>query len=159
MKISDTVVGVGFVGAGAAIFAATLGFPRLDGGAPGPALFPRVLAVLMIGFGACLAFPAALRRHTNPPDTTPVPTPVPAGPHPGGVINALLVFAAIIVFMLASPVLGFLLTTAAILLGLMWWLGTPLLRAALAAVGLTLFVYVIFGKVLRVPLPLGLLWF
>ena len=155
MKISDTVVGVGFVGAGAAIFAATLGFPRLDGGAPGPALFPQVLAVLMIGFGACLAFPAALRRHTNPPDATPVP----AGPHPGGVINALLVFAAIIVFMLVSPVLGFLLTTAAILLGLMWWLGTPLLRAALAAVGLTLFVYVIFGKVLRVPLPLGLLWF
>ena len=159
MKISDTVVGVGFVGAGAAIFAATLGFPRLDGGAPGPALFPRVLAVLMIGFGACLAFPTALSRHTNPPDATPVPTPVPAGPRPGGVINALLVFAAIIVFMLVSPVLGFLLTTAAILLGLMWWLGTPLPRAAAAAVGLTLFVYVIFGKVLRVPLPLGLLWF
>jgi len=155
MKISDTVVGAGFVGAGAAIFAATLGFPRLDGGAPGPALFPRVLAVLMIGFGACLAFPAALRRRTNGPDATPIP----AGPHPGGVINALLVFAAIIVFMLASPVLGFLLTTAAILLGLMWWLGTPLLRAAAAAAGLALFVYVIFGKVLRVPLPLGLLWF
>jgi hypothetical protein len=41
----------------------------------------------------------------------------------------------------------------------MWWLGTSLLRAAAAAVGLALFVYVIFGKVLRVPLPLGLLWF
>jgi len=155
MKISDRVMGAGFVGAGAAIFLATLGFPRLDGGSPGPALFPRVLAVLMIGFGACLAFQAALRRHTNPPDAAPVP----AGPHAGGVINALLVFAAIIVFMLVSQVLGFLLTTAAILLGLMWWLGTPLPRAAAAAVGLTLFVYVIFGKVLRVPLPLGLLWF
>jgi putative tricarboxylic transport membrane protein len=155
MKISDTVVGVGFVGAGAAIFAATLGYPHLDGGAPGPALFPQVLAVLMIGFGACLAFPAALRRRANPPDATPISGRL----HAGGVVNALLVFVAIIVFMLVSPVLGFLLTTAAILLGLMWWLGTPLLRAALAAVGLTLFVYVIFGKVLRVPLPLGLLWF
>jgi putative tricarboxylic transport membrane protein len=155
MKISDTVVGAGFIGAGAAIFAATLGFPRLEDGSPGPSLFPRVLAVLMIGFGACLVVPAALRRPTDAPDATPVP----AGPHSGGVVNALLVFAAIIVFMLASPVLGFLLTTAAILLGLMWWLGTPFLRAAAAAVGLTLFVYVIFGKVLRVPLPLGLLWF
>ncbi len=155
MKISDTVVGVGFVGAGAAIFAATLGYPRLDDGAPGPALFPQVLAVLMIGFGACLALPAVLGWHTNPPDATPISARL----HAGGVLNALLVFAAIIVFMLVSPVLGFLLTTAAILLGLMWWLGTPLLRAALAAVGLTLFVYVIFGKVLRVPLPLGLLWF
>ena len=155
MKISDRVVGVGFAGAGAALFAATLGFPLLEDGSPGPALFPRVLAVLMIGFGVCLAFPATLRRQTNPPDATAVP----AGPHPGGVINALLVFAAIIVFMLVSPVLGFLLTTAPILLGLMWWLGTPLLRAAPAAVGLALFVYVIFGKVLRVPLQLGLLWF
>ncbi len=155
MKISDTVVGAGFVGAGAAIFAATLGFPRLEGGSPGPALFPRVLAVLMIGFGACLVVPAALRRPTSPPDATPVP----ARPHAGGVFNALLVFAAIIVFMLASPIFGFLLTTAAILLGLMWWLGTPLPRAAAAAVGLDLFVYVIFGKILRVPLPLGFLWF
>ncbi|HET7875765.1 MAG TPA: tripartite tricarboxylate transporter TctB family protein [Methylomirabilota bacterium] len=155
MKISDTIMGAGFVGAGAAIFAATLGFPRLEDGSPGPSLFPRILAVLMIGFGACLAFPAALGRRTKPPDATPVLT----GPHPGGVFNALLVFAAIIVFMLASPVFGFLLTTAVILLGLMWWLGTPLPRAAAVAIGLDLFVYVIFGKILRVPLPLGFLWF
>lgn len=155
MKISDTVVGAGFVGAGLAIFAATLGFPRLEDGSPGPALFPRVLAVLMIGFGACLVVPAVRREPTNPPD----PAPVPAGLHRGGVVNALLVFAAIIVFMLASPLFGFLLTTAAILLGLMWWLGTPLPRAAAAAVGLDLFVYVIFVKILRVPLPLGFLWF
>lgn len=155
MKIGDTVVGAGFVAAGAAIFAATLGFPRLDGGAPGPALFPQVLAVLMVGFAACLVAPAVLRLRKVPSD---------AGlAHPGlsptGVVNALLVFAAIVIFMLVSPVVGFLLTTAAILFGLMWWLGTPVRRAALASVGLTLFVYVIFGKVLRVPLPLGLLWF
>ena len=155
MKISDAAVGAGFVGAGAAIFAATLRFPRLEDGAPGPALFPQVLAVLMVGFGACLALPAALRRRTNPSDATPVSARL----HLDGALNTLLVFAAIIVFMLVSPVLGFLLTAAASLLGLMWWLGTPPLRAAAAAVGLTLFVYVIFGKVLRVPLPLGLLWF
>jgi hypothetical protein len=32
-------------------------------------------------------------------------------------------------------------------------------RAGLAAVGLTLFVSRVFAKLLRVPLPLGLVWF
>jgi hypothetical protein len=48
---------------------------------------------------------------------------------------------------------------AVILFGLMWWLGASIPRAAVAAAGITLFVYVIFGKVLRVPLPLGVFWF
>ncbi len=155
MKISDTVVGAGFVAAGALIFTGTLGYPTLKAGHPGPSLFPRVLALLMVGFGACLVVPAMLTRLQE------TPTVIQAHPGPGWgkVVNAFLVFAAIIVFMLVSPILGFLLTALAILFGLMWWLGTPVLRAALAAAGLTLFVYVIFGKILRVPLPLGLLWF
>jgi putative tricarboxylic transport membrane protein len=61
--------------------------------------------------------------------------------------------------MVVAPVVGFLITSAAILFVLMWRLGTRPARAALAAAGLTLFVYVLFGKVLRVPLPLGVLWF
>ena len=46
MKISDTVVGVGFVGAGASIVVGTLNYPPLDGGHPGPALLPRLLGTL-----------------------------------------------------------------------------------------------------------------
>ena len=155
MRIHDGIIGAGFTLAGAAIFARTLAYPRLEGGAPGPALFPQVLAVLMVGFGVCLVVPAVsgLRRQSAEE------APTDPGPGSGGIVNALLVFVAIIVFMLVSPPVGFLLPPAALLLGLMWWLGTPVVRAALAAAGLTLFVYVIFGKVLRVPLPLGLLWF
>lgn len=156
MRIHDGLIGAGFVLAGAAIFATTLRFPRLEGGAPGPALFPQVLAVLMVGFGACLVTPALLA--SRKPSSEPAQART-AGIGLGKVVNAILVFAAIVVFMLVSPAAGFLLTTAAILLGLMWWLGTPVGRAALVAAGLTLFVYLIFGKVLRVPLPLGLLWF
>lgn len=155
MRLSDGLIGAGFVMAGAAVFATTLGFPRQEGGAPGPALFPQVLAVLMAGFGACLAVPVVVRRASRATEA------LESSRTPGrrGVLNALAVFAGIIAFMLLAPWLGFLLTTAAILFGLTWWLGSPALRAALASVGLTLFVYVIFGKVLRVPLPLGLFWF
>ncbi len=155
MRVPDWVIGALFVLAGAAVFVATLGFPRLEDGAPGPALFPRVLAVLMVGFGAALAVGALRARRRGAPPAAPPPALVARA----GLVNALLVFAAIVAFMVVAPGLGFLLTSAAILFALMWRLGTSPARAALASAGLTLFVYVIFGKLLRVPLPLGLLWF
>jgi hypothetical protein len=62
MKISDTVVGVGFVGAGALIVAGTLNYPPLDAGHPGPALFPRILGTLMAALGAALAVQGARAR-------------------------------------------------------------------------------------------------
>lgn len=156
MRIPDHLFGAGFILAGAAIFAITLGYPRLEGGAPGPALFPQVLAVLMVGFGASLLISGLVSSRRESRQAA-----APASPRSGlrAVVNALFVFAAIVVFMVVSPAAGFLLTCTGILLGLMWWLGSPPLRATAAAVGLSLFVYVVFGKVLRVPLPLGLLWF
>jgi len=152
MRLSDRLMGAGAVVAGAVIFGATLRFPRLEDGAPGPALFPQILAGLMVVFGALLAFR---------PERAPAP---PAEASAGGdrrraAVNVALVFGAIVAFMVVAPVAGFLLTTTGILFILMWRLGAAPWRAALAAAGLTLFVYVVFGKVLRVPLPLGWLWF
>lgn len=157
MRRNDALIGAGFVLAGAVVFVSTMRFPRLDGGAPGPGLFPQVVAVLMIIAGGVLAWSARPRRA---PDAGAAP-PTAVAPRVGarGVVNTLMVFAAIIAFMVVSPPVGFLITSTAILFGLMWQLGTRPARAALAAAGLTLFVYVLFGKVLRVPLPLGVFWF
>jgi putative tricarboxylic transport membrane protein len=171
VRLGDALIGTAFTAGGAAILAATLRFPHQGDGSPGPALFPQVLAVLMLLFGASLAIIAVRGSRRGPagdasaagavaPATARVTSAGPAArPWARGVGNALAVFAAIVVFMVAAPPLGFLLTSAIILFGLTWWLGTPPLRAALAAAGMTLFVYVVFGKVLRVPLPLGVLWF
>src|SRR5688500_4039776 len=152
MRRNDALLGAGFVLAGAVVFVATLRFPRLDGGAPGPGLFPQVVAVLMIVAGGALAWSA--RSGAVGRAGAALPRPGAAGLGARGVGNTLMVFAAIIGFMVVSPPVGFLVTSFAILFALMWHLGTRPLRAALAAAGLTLFVYVLFGKVLRVPLPL-----
>src|SRR5687768_7021721 len=157
MRLNDALFGAGFVLIGAVVFVSTLRFPRLDGGAPGPGLFPQVVAVLMIVAGGVLAWSARPRRAAEA-RAAPL-TAVAPGLGARGVVNTLMVFAAIIAFMVVSPPVGFLVTSFAILFALMWHLGTRPLRAALAAAGLTLFVYVLFGKVLRVPLPLGVLWF
>ena len=62
MKISDTVVGAGFVAAGALIVVGTLNYPPLEGGHPGPSLFPRILGALMAALGAGLAVRGADRK-------------------------------------------------------------------------------------------------
>jgi putative tricarboxylic transport membrane protein len=152
MRLSDRLMGAGAVVAGAVIFGATLRFPRLEDGAPGPALFPQILGGLMALFGALLAL------RPEPAPATPAAATA-GGERRRAAVNVAFVFGAIVAFMVAAPVAGFLLTTSGILFVLMWRLGAAPARAALAAVGLTLFVYVVFGKVLRVPLPLGLLWF
>lgn len=150
MRLSDRLMGAGAVVAGAVIVGATLRFPRLEDGAPGPALFPQILGGLMVLFGALLA----LR-----PEPAPATPATAGGDRRRAAVNVALVFGAIVAFMVVAPLAGFLLTTGGILFVLMWRLGAAPVRAVLAAVGLTLFVYVVFGKVLRVPLPLGLLWF
>jgi putative tricarboxylic transport membrane protein len=152
MKISDTVVGVGFVGAGALIVAATLTYPPLDGGQPGPALFPRIVGTLMAALGAALAVQGARARdaaqavewrrlHRNV-----------------GLVNALFALGGVLAYLGLVEWLGFLITGTLLLFLLMWRLRVPPLCALVVAIAFIAIVHFLFAKVLRVPLPLGLLW-
>lgn len=152
MKISDTLVGAGFVGAGALVVAGTLAYPTLDAGHPGPALFPRIIGVLMAGLGAVLAAQGARAR-----DATEV-VAWSRLHRSAGFVNALVVLAGALGYLLLSERLGFLLAGTLLVFGLMWRLAVPPLRALLVAIAFTGLVYFLFAKVLRVPLPLGILW-
>ncbi len=152
MKISDTLVGVGFVGGGALVFAATLTYPPMDGGHPGPALFPRIIATLMAGFGGLVAVRGVRAR-----DATQEVAWRELFRNPG-FINALFVLAGGGAYITLADWLGFLLTGTLVLFVLMWRLAVPPLRAGVVAVALTVVVHGLFAKVLRVPLPAGLLW-
>jgi len=152
MKISDTVVGVGFVGAGALIVAATLNYPPLDGGHPGPALFPRILGTLMAALGTALAVQGARARDaTQAVEWRRLHRNV-------GLVNALFVLGGVLAYLGLVEWLGFLITGTLLLFLLMWRLRVPPLRALVVAVAFIAIVHFLFVKVLRVPLPLGLLW-
>lgn len=152
MKVSDTGVGAGFALAGAAVFASTLHYPTLDGGHPGPSLFPRILGVLMFAFGTVLAVRgvraqdatervAWSRLHRN-----------------SAFVNAVFVVGGTLAYLLLVERLGFLLTAPLVLFAIMARLRVRPVRAALTAVLFTLAVHLLFAKVLKVPLPTGLLW-
>jgi putative tricarboxylic transport membrane protein len=152
MKISDTLVGAGFTGAGALVFAATMTYPPMEGGQPGPALFPRIIAGLMVGFGGLLAARGARAR-----DTTQQVAWRALFQNPG-FVNAIFVLAGGAAYIVLADRLGFLLTSSLVMLALMWRLAVRPLTAILVAGALTLAVHALFAKVLRVPLPTGLLW-
>ncbi|MBI2455634.1 MAG: tripartite tricarboxylate transporter TctB family protein [candidate division NC10 bacterium] len=152
MKISDTVVGAGFVAAGALIFAGTLNYPTLEAGHPGPSLFPRILGGLMAVFGGLVSLlglrardvtdeVAWLRLHKNP-----------------AFINALVVLAGVLAYIFLVEHLGFLIMGALVIFTLMWRLQVRPLKAAVVAIVFNTLVHFLFAKVLRVPLPLGILW-
>jgi putative tricarboxylic transport membrane protein len=153
MKISDTVVGAGFVAAGALIFSGTIGYPALEAGHPGPSLFPRLLAGLMAVFGGFLSVQGLrardvtdevewLRLHRN-----------------SGFINAMVILAGVLAYIFLVERVGFLLMGALIIFFIMWRLQVRLLTAAVVAIAFNTLVYILFAKILRVPLSLGLLWF
>jgi putative tricarboxylic transport membrane protein len=152
MKISDTVVGAGFVAAGALIFSGTLGYPTLEAGHPGPSLFPRLLGALMTVLGAMLSVQgfrardvtdevAWLQLHRNP-----------------SFINAMVILVGVLAYIFLVERVGFLLMGALVIFVIMWRLQVRLLTAAVVAVIFNSIVYFLFAKIMRVPLSLGLLW-
>ena len=132
---------------GAGVLFDARGYPQsLVEGVPGPAFFPRLLALLLIGCAAILAVRALGR-----PDRAGSP----GGGSPGGgtirLAGAALWIAG---FLLALPLLGNLLALPPLVGGLMWFSGerSPriLIAVSLAFAG---FAHLLFVVALGVPLP------
>lgn len=118
------------------------GYPRpLAEGVPGPAFFPRLLAIFLIGCAVVLAV-RSLRRPESPGS-------------PGGgtkrLAGAVLWIAG---FLFAAPLLGNLMALPPLVGGLMWLSGerSPglLIAISLAFAGC---VHLLFAVALGVPLP------
>ncbi len=149
MQLSDRVTGGVLVLLGAAAAYAGSRLPAVPGQDVGPAAFPMliggglVVCGLMIALGIGHAFEA--------PEEDAEGAPRLAG------LRALLPPALLVFYVVAVDRLGFLLTAAAIVLaasltfGARWRLAVPLAIAA------PLLVHLVFYKLLRVPLPAGLL--
>jgi putative tricarboxylic transport membrane protein len=132
--------------------AGTLNYPPLDGGQPGPALFPRILGTLMAALGAALAVEGARARDaTQAVEWRRLHRNV-------GLVNALFVVVGVLAYLGLVEWLGFLITGTLLLFLMMWRLRVPPLRALVVAIAFITIVHFLFVKVLRVPLPLGLLW-
>ena len=156
MKINDTLWGALFALLGAAILWHVQGFPRIPGQNVGPALFPGVLAVAMLVCGAILIVSGLKARRVDGAASrwSVAPEWLRSRRH-------LLAFAVLVAsnvfYLLVVDRLGFLLTAFVYLAALMWVLRVRLAIAVPVAFIMALAIHYAFYKLLKVPLPWGVL--
>lgn len=146
VKRSDVVLGGVAVLLGVAVYLGSLNFPHMADGWPGPGLFPRILGVLLALFGAVVVV-EAFRPHESRELSY----------QPANIVKAGLVLVSVAIYVAVVQRLGFLPTATLLLVGLMLMLNVRLRVALPASVAVALLCVLLFEKVLRVPLPPGIL--
>jgi putative tricarboxylic transport membrane protein len=152
VKFNDAVFGLLLTILGAAVLVAVQGYPRIPGQPVGPALFPGLIAAGLCICGVLLVARGWRQRATEPwfacDDWVRSPRHLTA---------LAVLLGSIVFYILAANTLGFVPTATLILLSLFLVLRVPPGRAVLIAVIAVLVIHFAFYKLLRVPLPWGVL--
>ena len=154
MKINDAIWGALFILGAAAIVIHVQAFPRIPGQNVGPGLFPGSIAV---GIGVCgliLVFRGLRARAPNGGAWFMLPEWLRSSKH---VLGFAVLVAVNVFYLVAVDSLGFLITAFVYLLAMMGVLRVRLLHAVPIAIAATLVIHYAFYKLLKVPLPWGLL--
>ena len=152
MKFNDALTGAALVAFGAVVLWHIQSFPPMPGQKFGPAWFPGLIAGGLIACGALLIATRLRAAMPEPllalPDWTRRWRPV---------ASVASVIAGLLAYVVLADTLGFHITAAALLLawsrllGASWRLALPVSLAA------TVGIHLAFYKLLKVPLPWGLL--
>jgi putative tricarboxylic transport membrane protein len=153
MRVNDMISGALIVLLAVAMAAYTTTFPPFPGQKYGPSLFPRLLGAGLVLCGVLLILRGRRTRTAGEPLAALGETYATKQ----GFMSVLLILGVILFYILASSLLGFILTASLGVLTLLWWFGVALPRAALIAIIAVLVVDWFFGWLFRVPLPLGIL--
>jgi putative tricarboxylic transport membrane protein len=163
MHLPDRVTGLFMVALGGLAAYGGSRLPPVPGQQIGPNVFPLVVGIGLAICGAMIAFGVGRRYEEEAEadlakisgriatETADAPWPWWRG------LKALVPPALLIFYVLAVDRLGFLPTAAMIVLAASLALGARLRLAVAMAIGAPLFVNLVFVKLLRVPLPSGLL--
>jgi putative tricarboxylic transport membrane protein len=152
MKFNDAVFGLILLVLGASVLVVVQSFPKIPGQQVGPALFPGLIAAGLCVCGAMLLLKGWRNRAVSP------------WAHfdewirsPRHVLAFAVVLLGVVFYIVAADKLGFVLTSLLILVALMWSLGVRPGRSMVIAIIATLLIHAAFYKLLRVPLPWGVL--
>jgi putative tricarboxylic transport membrane protein len=152
MKIHDALSGVLLLLLAVAVLVNVADFPAIPGQNIGPAAFPRLIAVLLL-LCALLLILKGLRATPRPP-LIQWGSWMRSGYH---LRNFVITLGCLLFYILASDLLGFLISAFAILCAMFWALQVRVRLIAPVALGVTLLIHTVFYKGLRVPLPWGIL--
>ncbi len=150
MRINDAVLGLILLAMAAVLALSSRGFPVIPSQRYGADVFPTLIAIGFAGCGIVLVVSGLRRR-------APAIIWADWAREAHGLRNVLVTIGAVIFYILLSRRLGFMLTMAPILLVLLRLFGVGWITSILVAVLVTLAMQYLFGSVLYVPLPWGVL--
>jgi putative tricarboxylic transport membrane protein len=159
MRLPDRVTGLFLVGLGSASAYGGWLLPPVPGQPVGPNVFPLVIGIglalcgLMIAFGVGHSFEE--EEELIPLESGQQAAAAPRSKLYG--LRALLPPALLLFYVLAADRLGFIITAALIVLATSTALGARLKLSIPLALLAPIGVHLIFAKLLRVPLPIGLI--
>lgn len=152
MKINDAIFGVVLLALGIVILVHVQAFPKIPGQQVGPGLFPGVVAAGLAICGVLLIASGIRRRHDEP--WFRMADWVHSRQH---IVALAAIIAGVVAYIAWVDDVGFLLLAPALLF--LWFivLRVRMLPAAVTAVVVAFAIWYAFYKLLRVPLPWGLL--
>ena len=152
MKLNDAIFGLVLLVLGATVLISVQSYPKIPGQPVGPALFPGLIAAGLCIAGVLLIVNGVRNRATQPwlvwDDWVRSPRHA---------LALLVLLGSVMFYIVAAEVLGFLPTAAIILMVLFLVLRVRPVLALVIAVVAALLVHTAFYKLLKVPLPWGLL--
>ena len=152
MKINDAVFGAFLLVLGLAVLVHVQSFPKIPGQNVGPALFPGIVAAGLVAC-ALLLILSGLRSRPQAPWFEALPW-VRSPRHIGAFIAVVVATTA---YVLLANRVGFLIVAPLALLAMFVAFGVRPVVAVVVAVAGTLVIWYAFYKLLRVPLPWGVL--
>ena len=152
MKINDAVFGALLLALGVGILWHVQSFPKIPGQDVGPGLFPGTIAAVLI-VCAILLIRSGVRDRSGRPWIEVLPW-VASRRHAWAFVS---VIASTIALILLSNSVGFLIVAPLALFAMFIAFGVRAVTAAVVAVVGTAVIWYAFYKLLRVPLPWGVL--
>jgi putative tricarboxylic transport membrane protein len=152
MKINDAIFGLVLATLGALVLFTVQSYPRIPGQQVGPALFPGLIAAGIFICGLVL-----MVRGWGQRKAAPWVVPGDGLRSPRHAAGLALLLASVVFYIFAAEKLGFLPSAVIILTAMFYVLRVPLGKSLLIAVIASLVIHFMFYKLLRVPLPWGIL--
>lgn len=150
MRLNDALLGAILIVIAAVLAIVARGFPAVPGQDYGASAFPTLIAVGFAGCGVVL-----IRQGLR--EKAPLVVWRDWTRDRRHIVNVLSIVAATLFYIFLSERLGFILTTAIILLALLLRFRVRPVTAVAVAIGIPIVMQYLFGNLLLVPLPWGVL--
>lgn len=150
LKIANIASGIVSIVIGGFFYFLTFGFPEIETDLLGPDFLPRLYCFLLIFFGLILVIQGVIKKYSD--EETGIQRSKTIG-------YALSSMAIVFLYIIILPYIGFYISTVLAMSALLYFskIRKPLVLVGVP-LGVALFIFIVFEKLLKVQVPMGSLF-